>query len=279
MSTLLSTRDLHDGHPAWEFLTGRTPFFAAQLDQRFSYAMYIPSSYRSAVEPLPLLVAVHGTRRTAERTRELFVDFAEKLRVAVLTPLFPGGIDEPNDLHNYKLVDYKGIRFDTILLSMIDEARQRWNIAADRFLLTGFSGGAQFVHRFAYLHPARLRAVAVGAPGRVTLPDEQPWPFGIGDTQARFGITVDLHALADVPMQVVVGAEDDAEGLLAAVAADDREHRAGRTRVARAETLAGRLAEFGISAEFVAVPGEAHEIAGLIPAMVDFLSCQVERSR
>jgi pimeloyl-ACP methyl ester carboxylesterase len=275
MKRLLSTRDLPEDHPAWGFLTGRTPFFAAVADQRFSYAMYLPRGYRSASAPLPLLVGVHGTGRRVERVRESFVNWADEHTAAVLTPLFPGGIGDPDDLHNYKLIDFNGIRFDLVLLGMVAEAGQRWNLDAERFLLAGFSGGGQFAHRFAYLHPARLRAVSIGAPGRVTLPDDEPWPYGLAGVAERFGRQIDLQRLRGIGVQVVVGADDSAEALLAAVSADERERRAGPSRVARSRRLAAELAALGVPVELEIVPGVAHDASGVNFAVVDFLARQL----
>jgi poly(3-hydroxybutyrate) depolymerase len=262
---LLSTRDLPDGHPGWEFLLGRTPFFAARDDQRFCYAMYIPSGFRSMTEPLPLLVAVHGTARRAESTRDSFIDFAEQNGVAVLAPLFPGGIDDPNDLHNYKVIDYHGIRFDRVLLGMVGEAAERWNLDASRFLLAGFSGGGQFAHRFALLHPGRLLGVSIGAPGRVTLLDDAPWPDGLG------GMDVGTRGLAGVRAQVVVGSLDHAAQLLSAARSSELEQRAGATRVERARTLAAALAEAGMLVDLVEVPGAGHDREAMMPAVTTFL--------
>jgi poly(3-hydroxybutyrate) depolymerase len=261
---LISTRDLPDGHPGWSFLLGRTPFFASRDDQRFPYSMYIPSGYRAGGEPLRLVVAVHGTGRRAESSRDAFIDFAERHRVAVLAPLFPGGIDDPNDLHNYKLIEYRGIRFDRVLLGMIDEAAERWGLDVSRFLLFGFSGGGQFAHRFALLHPGRLLGVSIGAPGRVTLLDDAPWPNGLG------GMDVDIAALGGVPMQIVIGSDDLAAKLLADASSSELEHRAGSTRVERARALAAALSSAGVEVELVEVPGAGHDREAMMPAVEVF---------
>lgn len=48
--------------------------------------------------------------------------------------------------------------------------------------MAGFSGGGQFAHRFLYLQLERLHAVSTGAPGRITMLDENwKWPAGIKD--------------------------------------------------------------------------------------------------
>ncbi|MEJ7757326.1 MAG: hypothetical protein WKF83_14410 [Nocardioidaceae bacterium] len=74
-----------------------------------------------------------------------------------MAPLFPAGIIEPDDIDNYKWLEYHGIRFDKILLAMVDEVAQKYHLDARRFLLHGFSGGGHFAHRFFYLHATRLQ--------------------------------------------------------------------------------------------------------------------------
>ena len=49
------------------------------------------------------------------------------------------------------------MRFDLLLLAMVDEVERKYGIDARRFCLFGFSGGGQFVHRF-YM-PASAAAV------------------------------------------------------------------------------------------------------------------------
>lgn len=258
-------------HPAWDLLLGATPFQACVADPRFSFTTYVPDRYRESAEPLPLLVAVHGTGRRAEATRDRYAAFAQEHGVVVLAPLFPAGIDDPDDVHNYKELSYHGIRFDELLLAMVDEAAERWRIDTERFLLAGFSGGGQFAQRFAYLHPHRLRAVSVGAPGRVTLPDDEPWPLGLGGVRDLFGVDVSLARLAEVPHQVVVGGADHAQDVLAAAAQDPREARAGTTRVDRALRLAAELTARGVPTETAVVPGVAHDADAVAAVVTDFL--------
>lgn len=259
-------------HPAWDLLLGATPFQASVADPRFSFTTYVPKDrYRESAEPLPLLVAVHGTGRRAEATRDRYAAFAREHGVVVLAPLFPAGIDDPDDVHNYKELSYHGIRFDELLLSMVDEAAERWRIDTGRFLLAGFSGGGQFAQRFAYLHPDRLRAVSIGAPGRVTLPDDEPWPLGLGGVRDLFGVDVSLDRLADVPHQVVVGGADLAQDVLTAAAQDPREARAGTTRVDRARRLAAELTVRGVPTETAVVPGVAHDADAVAEVVIDFL--------
>ncbi len=88
------------------------------------------------------------------------------------------------------------IRYDHILLAMVDEVGERLGRTFADFMLFGFSGGGHFAHRFFYLHPQRLSAVSIGAPGAVTLIDDQrDYWVGTRDLAARFGTAIDLPAM------------------------------------------------------------------------------------
>ena len=73
--------------------------------------------------------------------------------------------------------------------------------------MAGFSGGGQFTNRLLYLHPERLDAVSTGAPGRVTMLDENlKWPAGIKDVFEVFdGVVINKSKIRDVNIQLVVG--------------------------------------------------------------------------
>jgi predicted peptidase len=260
--------------PTEFFHSGVTAFFALQSDQRFSYCLYVPAAHQQTVRPLPLVVVVHGTNRTAERYRTMFREFAEAHNCIVLAPLFPAGIIEPEDLNNFKRILFHDIRFDEVLLSMIDQIGARYRVDTDRFLLHGFSGGGQFVHRFAYLHPHRISALSIGAPGRITRIDpDVPWWLGTADVKEVFGRDLDLPELAKVPVQMLVGAEDVETWEIAEPGID----AGGNTRVERLMTLRDNWEAHGISVRFDLVPGMGHSGSAAIPQAQDFFSGVLSR--
>ncbi|KAI0383993.1 alpha/beta-hydrolase [Hypomontagnella monticulosa] len=200
-------------------LVGHIPHRALASDPRLSYSLYIPPEHYShgagveGVDPvpakLPLVVSIHGTRRHFRDIYDL-VPFAESTPCAVLTPLFPTGLDGPNDIDSYKVLRSKTLRADLALLSMLDEIAFRWpGIETAKIFLMGFSGGGQFAHRFLYLYPERIAAVSIGAPGRTTaLDDQQNWPAGIKDVEALFGKRVDKDLMKTVRIHLAIGSAD-----------------------------------------------------------------------
>ncbi|MGX6449588.1 hypothetical protein ACVU7I_16225 [Patulibacter sp. S7RM1-6] len=273
---LTTVVDFPEGHPGRALLTGRVPRFAAQADQRCSYALHVPPSYEHDGEPYRLMVFVHGTLRRVDHYLDRFAALADAHRAIVMAPLFPAGIGDPNDVHDYKFLLHRGTRFDELLLAMIDEVGQRWNVATERMLLHGFSGGGQFAHRFLFLHPDRLDAVSVGAPGRVTLPSSADgWWRGLADVRERLGVDVDPAAVSRVPTQLVIGGDDDDPGDLRGVPESD----GGATRMERLRALHADLRGWGCDVRFDVVPGVAHDGDGVLQAVHAFFADRLGQGR
>ncbi|KAJ7780296.1 poly hydrolase [Mycena maculata] len=251
-------------------LTGKTPFFASTSDQRFSFSLYVPKCHKFDGPRLPLLVVVHGTRRQIGGYLSHLQGFSEEHGIVILYPLFPAGIIDPRDVHNYKNLLYHDIRFDLILLSMLEQAAAIWRIDANRFFLHGFSGGGQFAHRFLYMHPTRLRGVSIGSPGSITHPTtDAAWPTGLADVDTIFGVVPDFALIARVPVQVLVGEKDTDTSMIS------RDDVAGRTRLERARYLHTALAGRGVSSRLDIVPGVAHDGIKCLPAVIPWLAGQL----
>jgi pimeloyl-ACP methyl ester carboxylesterase len=257
---------------------GRTPISASRMDQRFSWCSYIPSGYDPAGDRVhPLAVLVHGSLRDAGTLRDEFIDFAEKHQCVLLAPLFPAGIDDADDLHNYKHIAYHGIRYDLILLDMIEEVADRYRVEKERVLMHGFSGGAQFAHRFLYLHPKRLRAVSIGAPGTVTLADESStWWVGVKGMDEIFGRPFNPKAMREVAVQLVIG-DQDIETWDVTVGPQspfwmDGINDSGETRVERLQSLEKSLRSIGVAPRFDTVSGVSHDGTGIQGPVKAFFS-------
>lgn len=264
------------------YSSGRTTMFASTVDQRFSYCLYVPKARGDDPERFPTVVLMHSTAREPLAYRDAFIEFCEEHRVAVFAPLFPAGIIDPQDIHNYKFIDYQGIRFDLLLLQMLEEAAQMYPLDVSRFLLHGFSGGGQFTQRFLLMHPDRLIAASVGAPGRITmLDDRRGWWLGIADVEERFGIRVDPKKISEVAVQLIVGSLDietwETLDRNESNWADGLEEQ-GDTRVERLQSFQQNLRSQGIESELEMVPSVSHQPFLVLPQVKQFFS-RVLRSR
>jgi pimeloyl-ACP methyl ester carboxylesterase len=193
-----------------------------------------------------------------------------------MCPVFPEGVPNPNQKNSYRELTSKNLRFDAILLSMVEQAGQIWQIRTDKFYLHGFSAGGQFVHRFMYLHPDRLAAVSIGAPGRITAPDlHSPWPAGVSNIREVFSLpnVPDFNQMARVPVQYIVGEKDLGTKLVESMKNPTKfETEAGETRVERIEWLKKAWERVGIlNTELVLVPDVGHDGVRCLPALEKWL--------
>ena len=299
------------------FQTNEIPSLALQADPRVSYAAYIPDEHypQSPTNKvkLPLLVAVHGTHRRHSRCLATWKDFAIKHKCAIIAPLFPAMLQTPTDLDGYHYLgrppqpdaafskwldreavevpmvyasfstgDDTDLRYDLLLLAMVEEVSLRWPaIDSSKFLLTGFPGGGQFVHRFMYLHHERLLGASVGAPGSVTrLDDSTSWPMGTRDIEAVFGKKIDMDGLRGLSILASVGGDDvkgDASktrrSVKGSVLGDEIE--VNKTRVRKLKELVENWRENELNVELVAVPGVAHDMEKVNPPVEAFMSKRV----
>lgn len=255
---------------------GRTASVACQVDQRFSYCLYVPKAYKpGGAKNCSILVALHGSDRGNAAIRDLFIPLAEELNCIVLCPLFPAGIIQPYEMDNYKYVAFEDIRFDEVVLHMVEEVGARYGVDFSRFALFGFSGGAHLAHRFLYLHPQRLSAVSICAPGSITLLDfASDWWVGVRDVQDRFGIEIDLGAIATVSIHLAVGLNDKDTSEITHDKHSphwmDGANDAGVTRVDRLRTLGESLAGHAIPFQADFLEGVEHERDPLIEAASAF---------
>lgn len=103
--------------------------------------------------------------------------------------------------------DAGGIPADRALLDLLEQLRRDGRIGWGPVFLFGYSGGAQFVHRFLLAHPGAADGAIVAAAGFYTFPDRMtPYPYGLASRGGArtFGVDEFLRK----PLLVAVGNED-----------------------------------------------------------------------
>jgi pimeloyl-ACP methyl ester carboxylesterase len=236
-----------------------------RADPRFSYGLYLPQvpDDAAAEAPLGLVVAVHDSRRLPMECITGFMPFCDAHRHAVLAPLFPRDVQGIGCEDGYKFLHEPGLRYDQLLHTMMEELAGDLPCDGERFFLHGYSGGAQFAHRYLLLHPGRVRAATVGAPGGVTLIDDQAdWWAGVRNMEALFGRALDLAALRRVPLQLLVGEHDTETDEMKEQPPSRFWHsdaeRLGANRIDRLQVLRRSLEAIGAKPRFHIMPGLKH---------------------
>lgn len=172
-------------------------------DRDFNYFIYVPT--RPIVRPR-MFITVHGISRNAREHAQRYARLAEEYGVVLVAPEFTAK----------RFPDYQrlgrashGDRADRVLERVIAEASRLSGAVGDKVYLFGYSGGGQFVHRYAMAYPERVAAYVVGAAGWYTFPDPTlPYPRGIEPISALPNLRFDPARFLIVPGAVVVGDRD-----------------------------------------------------------------------
>ena len=154
----------------------------------------------------PPVVAVHGITRNVDEMVEHLRPRASAVERTVVIPHF----------HKSHWPRYQRAacnqRSDWALLRLISALRNEALVGSGRFDLSGYSGGAQFAHRFAWLYPDMVGRLCATAPGWWTFPDTGvAWPYGIGKWGGGaqgFQKTANLTRFLDRRIVVCVGGDD-----------------------------------------------------------------------
>jgi pimeloyl-ACP methyl ester carboxylesterase len=167
-----------------------------------SYQAFVPTGPAT----LPPLVLVHGWGRASAAHFQAFLPQAMRVDLPLIVPRFPvdrfrryqtlGGADGP--LSALRALD-----------ATLDDASRSLGLATDVVSLFGFSGGAQFAHRYAMLAPHRVDGLVVAAAGWYTFLDPtQGFPRGSAPSRWSGGRPVDGEAFLRRRVHVLVGARD-----------------------------------------------------------------------
>jgi hypothetical protein len=264
--------------------TGNTILYASRHDPRFSWMLYVPRDLHEEGPAPELIVSMHGTGRNVHDYRNWFSEFGRWNRCIVLAPLFPAGVRGDGDRDGYKYIADGDIRYDHVLLAMVEEIEEKYGLRFPQFALWGYSGGGHFTHRFLLLHPQRLWAASIGAPGSITRIDPaRDWWVGTRDMQARFGTAPDLEALRRVAVHMAVGDADRETWEITHKPGARRwmegANDAGATRPDRIEALRRNFEGHGIKVELDIVPGVSHDAARVLPRVQDFFARTLRRRR
>ena len=201
----------------------------AQADPGQEYLVYIPST---GGMDAPMLVTIHGISRNADEHARLFSAYCEMYGVVLVAPVFSK--DQHPDYQRLGRLGH-GKRTDVALNAIVAEAAALTGAHADQFYLFGFSGGAQFAHRYAMAYPHRVHGAAFASAGWYTMPEpRRKFPYGTRQIDRLPGVRFDAEDYLNVPMHVFIGADDDDPQGVRHTLRLDREQ--GISRLERART-------------------------------------------
>jgi len=228
----------------------------------------------------PPIVAVHGIQRQVEKMAALLLPRASAIGRTVVLPHFSTG-----HWKRYQRAACPN-RSDKALLSLMREMVEDSLVSAGPFDLAGFSGGAQFAHRFTWMHPNAVGRLCVTAPGWWTFPEAQfAWPYGMGHSNVHQGIVdfrlqTNLKRFLNREIAVSVGS-DDIKRDRNLRKGPDIDAQQGVNRMARAENwvsaMRGVAHSLGVQSDisFTLLKGVGHSFSNCVKhARLDHLFIQ-----
>ncbi|MEX0369110.1 MAG: hypothetical protein AB3N09_00665, partial [Tateyamaria sp.] len=105
------------------------------------------------------VLAIHGLNRETELMAQLLAKQSDAARRSVILPIF-----DRKFWPRYQRAACKD-RSDWALLALLQVLRDEGWIGAEPPDMSGFSGGAQFAHRFAWLYPDHVARLCLVSPG------------------------------------------------------------------------------------------------------------------
>lgn len=149
-----------------------------------------------------------------------------ELKIPLLVPVFPRPASQPlmytHALDRDIMTEKDGAlkRLDLQLVEMIEDAKsilEAMQIQVQpNIFMNGFSASATFTNRFSFLHPGKIKALAIGGfNGELILPMEKingvklNYPIGINDFDKLFNQSFDLTTYRSIPQYIYMGKLDD----------------------------------------------------------------------
>jgi len=165
---------------------------------QMQYFVYLPEL---ASEKSRILYSIHGISRNAEEHIHGFIAQAEKHDTIIIAPLF-----RKQDFPRYQQlgVSASQARADMAFDHILQDAHEWLGIPPAPMHLFGFSGGGQFLHRYAMFNPKRVARMVLTAPGWYTFPDpERKYPYGIKSTRDWPNLKFVLDKFLQIPAMII----------------------------------------------------------------------------
>jgi poly(3-hydroxybutyrate) depolymerase len=168
-----------------------------KTDRKQQYFLFCPEGKIHGI-----FVAIHGISLNAHSHAQRFQAYAKQAGYMLIAPLFakerfPGYMTLESGTN--------GEMLEEVFQAIVEEAKEACGCSIDKIHLCGYSGGAQFAHRYAYLHPRKLESLIVCSAGCYTYPDSDViWPYGFKEMVYQ----ADLESFYELPILVCVGEED-----------------------------------------------------------------------
>ncbi len=138
-------------------LLGKSTLRNLKSQSSQAYYLYLPKDY-IPTKKWPLFIGVHGYMADGNQAMDLWRGFADPEGFILACPSFKDG---------YQRLEYAT---DNRMIDIIKELEKEFRIDEKKVFMAGFSGGAQFTHRFVLRHPEYINSAVILAAGSYDYP-------------------------------------------------------------------------------------------------------------
>ena len=214
--------------------SGRVRLHAGSDADDYTWFSFVPDDLRESSTYYLLLTAEGGDldyETTIEGVRGLTTFFSSNPSLSDLICIgvaIPRGEEEQEEPGQYAVampagvfsdaIDKKFYRPDLKVSAIIEDFTgelESYGITVhDKVLMWGFSNSAFFAHRYCFLHPERVKAVAIGGYTSLTMGMDTysnrrlNWPLGTSDFSTLTSVDFDVDAYNSIPKFIFIGEED-----------------------------------------------------------------------
>ena len=165
-----------------------------RADPGQEYLVYVPAS---AGDHAPLFVSVHGVSRNSDQHARLLSAYCEIYGAILIAPIF--SVEQHPDFQRLGRIG-RGKRADIALNMIVAEVAEMTGAPAEKLYRFGFSGGAQFAHRYLMANPHRVAGAVIASAGWYTLPDPtRRFPYGTRMSRKLPDVRFDAEEFLSVP--------------------------------------------------------------------------------
>ncbi len=173
--------------------------------ENLGYYLFLPDSLSCNTK---IMVCVHGISRNAKQQVNAFRHQASNHDYIIIAPYF-----SKKHYRGYQRLEagVTGYTSAEALNKILHDVQEQYTVKTDKISLFGYSGGAQFAHRYAMLYPEKINKLIICAAGWFTFPDEgKTYPYGLKITQNSVTkIGENLPAFLQLKIRILVGEFDN----------------------------------------------------------------------
>lgn len=169
------------------------------------YYLYLPESISKKTQ---VMVCVHGISRNAKEQLSAFSQQASEEDFVIVAPYF-----SKKQYRGYQRLELGSAGYTSAeaLNEILCDVEERFAVDTEKLSLFGYSGGAQFAHRYAMLYPERINKLIISSAGWYTFPDrDMKYPLGLQPTQSfSVDLSKNLAAFLKLKIRTLVGELDN----------------------------------------------------------------------